>query len=116
MPRSTERRRAPGLTFAAALLALSVIPARADGQAPPLRTGLRQWIGLTAAPGQEQAATAAIVRTNPEWHAGPLGTLVSRSGSGSPRRVIACSLDLPAYAVSEIRPDGYLRVHDAEPA
>jgi putative aminopeptidase FrvX len=76
---------------------------------------LPQWIGLIAAPGHEQAATKAIMRTSPTWRSGPLGTLVSRSGSGSPRRVIACSLDLPAFAVSEIRPDGFLRVHDAEP-
>jgi putative aminopeptidase FrvX len=98
------------------LLALSaLLAAPAGAQAPPLRTVLPQWIGLIAAPGHEQAATKAIMRTSPAWRPGPLGTLVSRSGSGSPRRVIACSLDLPAYAVSEIRPDGYLRVHDAEP-
>ena len=116
MFRCPERLRSPVLTCVVALLALSVIPARARGQAPPLRTVLPEWIGLIAAPGHERAATSTIMRTNPDWHAGPLGTLVSRSGSGSPRRVIACSLDLPAYAVSEIRPDGYLRVHDAEPA
>jgi putative aminopeptidase FrvX len=113
MPRLPERSRA--LLALLALPALLAVPGAAIAQAPPLRTVLPQWIGLIAAPGHEQAATKAIMRTSPAWRAGPLGTLVSRSGSGSPRRVIACSLDLPAFAVSEIRPDGYLRVHDAEP-
>ena len=111
MPTSAERVRAALLALATVLLTAS-----AGAQAPPLRTVLPQWIGLIAAPGREQAAMSAIVRSNPDWRPGPLGSLVLRSGSGSPRRVIACSLDLPAYSVSEIRPDGYLRVHDAEPA
>ena len=113
MPRLPERSRA--LASLLALPALLVVPALAPAQAPALRTVLPQWIGLIAAPGHEQAATKVIKRTSPTWHEGPLGTLTSRSGSGTPRRVIACSLDLPAFAVSEIRPDGYLRVHDAEP-
>lgn len=113
MPRLPEHQRA--FRSLLTLAALLTLPAVIGAQAPPLRTVLPQWIGLIAAPGHEQAATAAIMRTSPTWRAGPLGTLVSRSGSGSPRRVIACSLDLPAFAVSEIRPDGYLRVHDAEP-
>jgi putative aminopeptidase FrvX len=113
MPRLPEHQRA--FRSLLTLAALLTLPAVIGAQAPPLRMVLPQWIGLIAAPGHEQAATAAIMRTSPTWRAGPLGTLVSRSGSGSPRRVIACSLDLPAFAVSEIRPDGYLRVHDAEP-
>ena len=115
MPRLPERSPARPLLSLLALSALLGTPVTAAAQAPPLRTVLPQWIGLIAAPGHEQVATKAIMRTSPAWRSGPLGTLVSRSGSGSPRRVVACSLDLPAYAVSEIRPDGYLRVHDAEP-
>ena len=115
MPRLPERTRPFVLLSLLALPALLAGPATSGAQAPPLRTVLPQWIGLIAAPGHEQAATRAIIRTSPTWRPGPLGTLVSRSGSGSPRRVIACSLDLPAFAVSEIRPDGFLRVHDAEP-
>ncbi len=113
MPGLPERARPVPVLIA--LLALLAVPSTAPAQAPPLGAVLPQWIGLIAAPGYEQAATKAIMRTSPTWQAGPLGTLVSRSGSGSPRRVIACSLDLPAFAVSEIRSDGYLRVHDAEP-
>lgn len=113
MTRSPERSRA--LVVLLALATLFVLSGTAGAQAPPLRAVLPQWIGLIAAPGHEQVATKAIMRTSPTWRAGPLGTLVSRSGSGAPRRVIACSLDLPAFAVSEIRPDGFLRVHDAEP-
>src|SRR5690348_9689109 len=115
MPRLPERAPVRALLSLLALSVLLAAPAAAAAQAPPLRTVLPQWLGLMAAPGHEQVAMKAIMRTSPSWRPGPLGTLVSRSGSGSPRRVIACSLDLPAYAVSEIRPDGYLRVHDAEP-
>ena len=35
-----------------------------------------------------------------------------RKGSGSPRRVIACGLDRPAFAVTEITDDGYLRLRE----
>ena len=41
-----------------------------------------------------------------------LGNLILRKGSGSPRRVIACSLDRPAFAVTEITDDGYLRLRE----
>ncbi|MFI5257084.1 MAG: hypothetical protein ACHQRK_07465 [Gemmatimonadales bacterium] len=112
MSRLPERLR--HLALAAAVAPLLLAPTAA-AQEPSLRSVLAGWIGLVAAPGREAAATDLIARTSPTWTRGPLGSLVSRSGSGSPRRVIACSLDRPAYAVSEIRSDGYLRVHDAEP-
>ena len=36
-----------------------------------------------------------------------------RKGSGSPRRVVACGLDRPGFAVTEITDDGYLRLREA---
>jgi putative aminopeptidase FrvX len=104
----------PDLRRALALLALA-LPAALSAQAPSLHDVLPGWVGLIAAPGRERAATDAILRSGNGWTLGPLGSLVRRAGSGTPRRVIACTLDRPAYAISYIAPDGYLRVHNAEP-
>jgi putative aminopeptidase FrvX len=120
---STVRSRADR-SFRRTALMLALVPAvlpaqgasQRTAQSASLRSALPSWIGLVAAPGREQGATDAIMRASSGWTRGPLGQLTRRAGSGSPRRVIACSLDRPAYAVSEIAPDGYLRVHDAEPA
>ena len=40
-----------------------------------------------------------------------MGNLVKRVGSGSPRRMIACAMDVPAFVVSGITGQGYLRLH-----
>src|SRR5438270_860063 len=69
------------------------------------------WIGLPAAPGYERAATQRILDATTGWSRDAMGNLIKRVGSGSPRRVVACGLDLTGYAVSEITDDGYLRVH-----
>ena len=36
------------------------------------------------------------------------GNVIVQLGSGSPKRLVACPLDEPAWAVGGIRPDGYL--------
>ena len=48
----------------------------------------------------------------PGWKRDALGNLILRKGSGSPRRVVACALDRPAFAVTEITDDGYLRLRE----
>ena len=67
---------------------------------------LRSWIALDAPPGWEQLATDRILEAMPGWRRDALGNLVLRQGSGSPRRVVACALDRPGFAVTEIRDDG----------
>jgi len=89
----------------------------ARAQEPPARDtttlpALASWIALDAAPGREQTATAIIERAIPGWQRDALGNLVMRRGSGSPRRVVACALDEPGFVVSDVTPDGYLRLHD----
>ncbi|MEN3326738.1 MAG: hypothetical protein V7638_1545 [Acidobacteriota bacterium] len=74
---------------------------------------LRSWIALDAPPGWEHLATDPIMRAMPGWKRDVLGNLVLRKGSGSPRRVVACGLDRPAFAVTEITEDGYLRLREA---
>src|SRR5215813_3840982 len=73
---------------------------------------LRSWIALDAPPGWEHLATDSIMRAMPAWQRDALGNLVLRKGSGSPRRVVACALDRPGFAVTEITDDGYLRLRE----
>ena len=74
---------------------------------------LRNWIALDAPPGWEHVATDQIMRAMPGWKRDVLGNLVLRKGSGSPRRVVACGVDRPGFAVTEITDDGYLRLREA---
>ena len=71
------------------------------------------WIDLDAPPGREYLATDAIMHALPGWKRDNLGNLILRKGSGSPRRVVACALDRPGFAVTEIGDDGYLRLREA---
>lgn len=82
-----------------------------DGVAPA--NVLRNWIALDAPPGSEQVATDSIMRAMPGWKRDALGNLILRKGSGSPKRVVACGLDRPGFAVTEITDDGYLRLREA---
>jgi len=74
---------------------------------------LASWIDLDAPPGREHLATDIIMQAMPGWQRDALGNLMLRKGSGSPRRVVACGLDRPAFAVTEITDDGYLRLREA---
>jgi len=73
---------------------------------------LRSWIALDAPPGWEQVATDVILKSMPGWRRDALGNLILRKGSGSPRRVVACGLDRPGFAVTEITDAGYLRLRE----
>ena len=70
-----------------------------------------EWIRLVAPPGaEEQVATSLAKTLGSSWQVDRFGNLVKRVGSGTPRRVVACGIDFPAYVVSQITIDGYLRV------
>lgn len=92
-----------------AVAAASLRAQSADGS----RTAelLSRWVGLTAPPGAEELATNTLLRALPGWTRDGSGNLVRHVGQGSPRRVVACGLDVNAYAVSEITTDGYIRLH-----
>jgi putative aminopeptidase len=79
----------------------------------PDEFSLVSWITLDAPPGREYLATDELMRALPGWKRDNLGNLILRKGSGSPRRVIACALDRPGFAVTEITEDGYLRLREA---
>lgn len=72
---------------------------------------LARWVALDAPLGHEHFATERLLETLPGWERDESGNLIRRVGSGTPRRVIACGLDGHGYVVTQIRDDGYLRLH-----
>ncbi len=75
---------------------------------------LARWVALDAPIGHEHMATDRLLESLPGWERDTNGNLFRRVGSGSarrPRRVVACGLDWHAFVVSQIRDDGYLRLH-----
>jgi putative aminopeptidase len=83
-----------------------------NGKPVDVTAALASWIALDAPPGREHLATDKILQAMPGWKRDALGNLMLRKGSGSPRRVVACGLDRPAFAVTEITDDGYLRLRE----
>ena len=104
-------RRAALLTLTA-LLSLFFTSKSAAQNGASSYTILREWLALDAPPGWEHRATDVIMRSMPGWQRDALGNLILRKGSGSPRRVVACALDRPGFAVTEITDDGYLRLRE----
>ena len=72
---------------------------------------IASWVAVDVATGYEGRAAPALARALGEWRADRWGNGVATVGSGSPHRIVACALDRPSYAVSQITADGYLRVH-----
>lgn len=72
---------------------------------------LASWVALDAPTGHEHHATGPLMSRFSGWNVDRYGNLVKTVGSGEPHRVVACALDSYAYAVSQITPDGYLRLH-----
>ncbi|HEY5218183.1 MAG TPA: M20/M25/M40 family metallo-hydrolase, partial [Gemmatimonadaceae bacterium] len=89
---------------------LAFAPGFAGAQSPSLIPTVQRWISLPVAPGHERFATDRIQAADGGWSRDALGDLTKTRGSGAPVRVVACGLDAPAYVVSEITDDGYMRV------
>ncbi len=83
----------------------------AFSQEDPRLQAMASWVAVDMATGYETRLAPGLAERMPGWSADWWGNLVSRVGSGPPRRVIACALDRPSYAISQITEDGYLRVH-----
>ncbi|HWP03747.1 MAG TPA: M20/M25/M40 family metallo-hydrolase [Gemmatimonadaceae bacterium] len=71
---------------------------------------LATWTALAAPAGEEAETARRLAQLLPGWSPDEFGNLVKRIGAGAPRRVVACALDYPAYAVSQVTSDGYLRL------
>ena len=102
----------PKHKLALATLLVMLLSSQLLAQNGPDSALLRAWISLDAPPGSEYLATDVIMHAMPEWKRDALGNLMLRKGSGSPRRVVACGIDRPAFAVTEITEDGYLRLRE----
>ena len=73
---------------------------------------LTSWISVDAPPGWEHLATDRVMKTMQGWKRDAIGNLVLRKGTGTPRRVVACAVDRPGFAVTEITDTGYLRIRE----
>lgn len=72
---------------------------------------LDDWVALLAPTGHEYWATDSLAEAFSGWQRDRSGNLVKTVGSGDSQQMVACALDAPAYAVSQIREDGFLRLH-----
>jgi len=95
-----------------AALVLTCLTSAFSQQTSPELNALASWVALDATPGWEHLATDVLLKTMPEWKRDQLGNLILRKGSGSPRRVVACGIDRPGFAVTETTDDGYLRMRE----
>lgn len=109
-PACSPRRTALLLFFLVSNFALL---ASAQPAADHQTKALTSWISLDAPPGWEHLATDVLLKAMPGWQRDALGNLILRKGSGTPRRVIACALDRPSFAVTEMTDSGYLRLREA---
>lgn len=107
---STVVFRRPALLTLAALLSLFFTSQSFAQNDTSLTSRLRTWLTFDAPPGWEHLAGGSLVL--PDWNRDNLGNLILRKGSGSPRRVVACAIDRPGFAVTEITDDGYLRLRE----
>ena len=93
------------------------VATRASAQGIPaddrIAEAVSRWISLPAPAGSEDIAAARLKAVLPGWTRDAVGNLLRTVGSGTPRRVIACALDVSSYAVSEITDQGYVRLHRA---
>ncbi len=102
-------RRALLLLAAQALLQPVALQAQPATQTPSV---ISAWIALDATPGRERVIGERLTRElGAGWTTDVWGNLIRRVGSGAPRRVVACALDVPGMVVSQITDDGYIRLH-----
>ncbi len=93
------------------LALLGVLPLT-SASAQHLEERLAAWIALDATPGRESQIAERLTRElGRGWTSDARGSLIKRVGSGAPRRVVACALDVPGFVVSQITDQGYIRLH-----
>jgi putative aminopeptidase len=94
--------------LAIALLAAAPSPTRAVDLTDEIEAFLR----VPAVAGREEPAREFVRQRLPGLpvETDKAGNVVLTIGSGSPRRLVACPLGEPGFAVTGIQPDGYLRL------
>lgn len=99
-----------------ALPAFAYAPTVAVAQSSSAAQALTSWVSFDAPTGEERRTTSALVKpltaaTGGTVSVDALGNVSIRKGSGLPKRVVACAIDKPGFAVTQITADGMLRVH-----
>lgn len=113
---SRHQHAAARRTLALAAIGICpLMPLAAQSVVAPPSTAMQRavvsWQLLDAPTGHEDIATIPLGRALQGWRRDAGGNLVRTVGSGAPRRVVACALDRPGFAVTQITADGFLRVH-----
>ncbi len=104
--------RPTSLAFAITLSLHAALPPLLAAQATDRDLeAIASWVAVDAATGYERRVAPALASALGGWTADVYGNVVTTVGTGSPHRIVACALDRPSYAVSQVRDDGYLRLH-----
>jgi putative aminopeptidase FrvX len=74
-------------------------------------SAMASWIAVDAVTGYEPRVAPALAAALGGWAPDAFGNVTTTIGTGAPHHVVACALDRPGYAASQITDDGYLRVH-----
>lgn len=97
---------------------LTVLMALAAGShvAHAQQAALASWVSFDAPVGLEGRTTSTLLAplsaaTGGTWRSDAWGNLTLRKGSGMPQRVVACAIDRPGFAVTQITANGLLRLH-----
>ena len=100
------------LTFLLAMALQTALPRLAFAETTDVDLrAIASWTAVDAATGYETRIAPTLAGALGDWHADRWGNVVTTVGSGSPHRIVACALDTPSYAVTQITAEGYLRVH-----
>jgi putative aminopeptidase len=96
------------------LIVTSTLPLAAQAENPKgnLLDELKWFVENPAPPGYESAVADRIRAETARFHptTDNLGDVIVTIGSGAPHRLIVTPIDEPGFVVSDITPDGYLRV------
>src|SRR5437660_262860 len=101
------------LTATLIFVCAASVSAQGNPSDTPIAEAISRWISLPAPAGSEDIAAARLKSALPGWTRDAVGNLIRRVGTGAPRRVIACALDVSSYVVSGITDEGYIRLHRA---
>lgn len=110
-----NRLPAQSVSVAILVMALTVAsPARVSAQIGDADLqSIASWVAVDAPTGYELrgGVPALAAALGADWRADAWGNVITTVGTGSPHHLIACAIDRPSYAISQITSDGYLRVH-----
>ncbi|BCS35419.1 hypothetical protein TBR22_A46460 [Luteitalea sp. TBR-22] len=100
------------LAFGLAAVCHGAWPLAAAAQVSERDLGaMAAWVSADAATGYEPRIAPMLATALGGWTTDGFGNVSTTIGSGSPHHVVACALDSPGYAITQITDQGYLRVH-----